>query len=160
MTEPLCPPVFKLDKYGDYCCEIILWNRTSSLCISAPEGLNNEGCRAVEQVLQALEEKRGEIIGFALSEIDFPDSFNEYLAAETAKRGYLELYDGTKLSVPITSEQIEAAVFARFVNIWLENGKVGSYMLDLDSSPDYFGGHLLNVEFEADGSMSFGGMNG
>ncbi|MDO4878516.1 MAG: hypothetical protein Q3966_04365 [Neisseria sp.] len=116
----------------------------------------------IETALAWIENNREKIINFALDCENFVENFNDWAAGEIAKKGKAVLYDGTVLTAEADRQEIIGSIFLSgvFLDVDFDDKTVGGFSIDLCTEPDYFGGHMLNIEVDEGGEMSFGGMNG
>lgn len=130
-----------------------LWGKESLVLMDEEIELPKE---LVLAKLAWVEEHREEIIDFALEAEDFLDGINAAIEKDFAKKGSHELYDGTLLYKSIEREELVQSIYINSLYF-------GEYdfSVDLATSPDYFGGHLLSIDVDFDTSeMDYAGMNG
>lgn len=114
----------------------------------------------IENWLNWVEENRREITCFALDAEGFVDNFNTWVEKEIAKKGKAKLFDGTILTKVVSAQTIAQSLSISSIGVELEDKVVQGLMIDLITTPDYFGGHALNIEIDRHKKMFFGGMNG
>lgn len=116
--------------------------------------------KSIENWLNWVEENREKIIDFALDAEDFVYNFNTWAEKEIAKKGKAKLFDGTTLTEAVSAETIAQSLSVSSIGVELEDEAVQGLSIDLIATPDYFGGHALNIEIDHRKKMFFGGMNG
>lgn len=130
-----------------------IWGKESIVVIDDDIEISQ---KVVVSKLSWIEEHRDEIIEFALAAEDFLDGINDYISETVAKKGKCKLPDGTILQNIITEETLIKSIFVNSV-YFSEN----DFCIDLATSPDYFGGHLLGIAVSSEtNEMEYDGMNG
>lgn len=99
------------------------------------------------------------MIDFALENEHFVENFNDWIADEIKRCGKAKLYDGTILTQSVGYDEIYRSILVSSVYVVFFDDKI-MLSVDLLAKPDYFGGHVFNVEVNDDYSMVFGGVNG
>lgn len=130
-----------------------IWGKESIVVIDKDIEISKN---VVVSKLSWIEEHKDEIIEFALEAEDFLDGINDYISETVAKKGKCKLPDGTILQNIIEEESLIKSIFVNSVYFSEDD-----FCIDLATSPDYFGGHLLAVEVSLENNeMEYGGMNG
>lgn len=130
-----------------------IWGKESIVVIDEDIEISQN---VVVSKLSWIEEHKDEIIEFALAAEDFLDGINDYISDTVAKKGKCKLPDGTILQNIIEEETLIKSIFVNSV-YFSEN----DFSIDLATSPDYFGGHLLGISVNLEtNEMEYEGMNG
>lgn len=130
-----------------------IWGKESIVIIDKDIEISKN---VVVSKLYWIEEHKDEIIEFALAAEDFLDGINDYISETVAKKGKCKLPDGTILQNIIEEESLIKSIFVNSVYFSEDD-----FCIDLATSPDYFGGHLLAIEVSLENNeMEYGGMNG
>ncbi|MCP2041835.1 hypothetical protein L1281_002453 [Neisseria sp. HSC-16F19] len=136
----------------------VLWGKPTTVFVSDTDGDPPQA--ALRAWLEWIEAQRDEILDFALAAEDFVDQFCDWVCTELEEQGCATLADGTVLKTCPSEADIRAAVAVESVSFGVENEGIDTASLDLRTTPDYFGGHVLTIELDAERAMYFGGMNG
>ena len=79
-------------------------------------------------------------------------NINEEIAAE----GKVILSDDTELTSPITTKQVEEAMYPLYFLMDHES----ELLIDFDTKPNYLQGHLATLVVKQNNTLHFGGING
>lgn len=130
-----------------------IWGKESIVVIDEDIEISQN---VVVSKLSWIEEHKDEIIEFALAAEDFLDGINDYISDTVAKKGKCKLPDGTILQNIIEEETLIKSIFVNSVYF-----SQNDFCIDLATSPDYFGGHLLGIAVSLEtNEMEYDGMNG
>lgn len=130
-----------------------IWGKESIVVIDEDIEISKN---VVVSKLSWIEEHKYEIIKFALEAEDFLDGINDYISETVAKKGKCKLPDGTILQNIIEEETLIKSIFVNSVYF-----SQNDFCIDLATSPDYFGGHLLAIAVSLENNeMEYEGMNG
>lgn len=131
-----------------------IWGKESIIVIDEDIEISKN---LVVSKLSWIEEHKDEIIEFALaSENGILYGINYNISKTIDRKGRYKLPDGTILQSIIEKETLIKSIFVDSV-YFSEN----DFSIDLSTSPDYFGGHLLGIVFNLEtNEMEYDGMNG
>lgn len=113
--------------------------------------------KQITKHLEWLSQNKKQVIDFALDSEGFIDAFNDWVESEINRAGKAKLYDGHILISTITYDEIYQSVAISSITVGLNDIWLS---VDLTTQPDYFGGHLYNVEIDKEFNLLFGGVNG
>lgn len=132
--------------------ETHIWGKESIIVMDEDTALPEN---VILEKLAWIEAHKAEIIQFALNQEDFLEGINADIAQEIGRKGKYELYDGTILQNTIDEETLIKSIFVN--SVYFDEEEFG---IDLATSPDYFGGHLLAINVSENYEMEYEGMNG
>lgn len=135
-----------------------IWGKQTLIIVD--DEVDDIPLQKIEKWLTWVEENRSEIIDFALDAEGFVDNFNGWVEQEIGKKGKAKLFDGTILTELVAEETIRQSISISSIWVELDDETVESLSLDLITTPDYFGGHSLDIEIDNRKKLFFGGMNG
>lgn len=133
--------------------EMMIWGKKSLVVMDRDLELPRD---FVLDKLTWIEEHRDEIIRFGLAAEDFLDGMNAEIRREVARKGKYELFDRTILEHPLEEEDLISSIYVN--SVYFDEY---DFCIDLATTPDYFGGHLLGIAVSNDkNEMEYDGMNG
>ena len=133
-----------------------VWGR--SLNIQIETQTTPEECAAiVEERVSFINAHKAEFLACLNDEVVYPvvEGINE----DVKEKGVCTLPDKTEVVQPITEKQVEDSFVIAYVCLVIDGADVEMYV-DLETEPDYLGGHQASIIVDADDSFEFNGING
>lgn len=133
--------------------KISIWGKESIIVIDEDIEISQN---VVVSKFSWIEEHKDEIIEFALAAENILYGINDDISEMIDRKGRYELPDGTILQNIIEEETLIKSIYVNSVYF-----SQNDFCIDLATSPDYFGGHLLAIAVSLEtNEMEYDGMNG
>lgn len=112
----------------------------------------------IEEKLHWIEENKELILDTFIQEEGMFDGLNNEIEEQITKKGIAKLDNNLTFTKPLTEEEYKEAIGICFLNFFVDKEEINCDF-DLDAEPDYFFGHLANIELYGN-EIIMGGING
>lgn len=156
---------FTQEAFPNFEAEVKIWNKFDTeiaIEFSKDKTFSEEEKEAflkkIEEKIEWIEANKNLILDTFIEEEGMFEGLNDEIRSEIKKKGIAKFYNDLVFEEEISEETFKDAIGVRYLNFFVDEEI--SCDFDLDAEPDYFFGHLANIELEEDNEIIMGGING